>query len=102
FSKDLYYRLNVVSIQTHPLREYREDIPELAHYFLFRYDRELNLDLRAFAPEALEFLQNYAWPGNVRELQGVIKQAMLNASGHLLVAEFLPENLLEVAPAGEA
>ena len=75
-----------------PLRERREDVAELAHYFLFRFDRELNLDLRGFAPEALEILQDYSWPGNVRELQGVVKQAMLNASGHLLLPEFLPEH----------
>ena len=94
FRKDLYYRLSVVSIRVPPLRERLEDVAELAHFFLFRFDRELNLDLRGFAPEALEVLQSYSWPGNVRELQGVVKQAMLNASGHLLLVEFLPEHLL--------
>jgi two-component system nitrogen regulation response regulator GlnG len=93
FRKDLYYRLKVVTIQVPPLRERLDDVPELAHYFLYRFDRELGLDLRAFAPEALEALQNYGWPGNVRELQSVIKQAMLNASGHLLARDFLPEFL---------
>ena len=97
FRKDLYYRLSAVSIRVPPLRERLEDVAELAHFFLFRFDRELNLDLRGFAPEALEILQTYSWPGNVRELQGVVKQAMLNASGHLLLAEFLPEHLLESA-----
>ncbi len=94
FRKDLYYRLNAVTIQVPPLRDRMEDVAELAHYFLFRFNRELNLDLRAIAPESLELLQGHAWPGNVRELQGVIKQAMLNASGHLLLPEFLPEYLL--------
>ena len=98
FRKDLYYRLNVVTIRVPPLRERLDDVPELAHYFLFRFDRELGLDLRGFAPEALELLQNYPWPGNVRELQSVVKQAMLNASGHLIVAEFLPQHLLGTAP----
>jgi two-component system, NtrC family, nitrogen regulation response regulator GlnG len=104
FRKDLYYRLNAVSLRVPPLRERLEDVAELAHFFLFRFDRELNLDLRGFAPEALELLQNYTWPGNVRELQGVIKQAILNASGHLLFPEFLPEHLLgtpSVAPKAE-
>jgi two-component system nitrogen regulation response regulator GlnG len=104
FRKDLYYRLNAVSLRVPPLRERLEDVAELAHFFLFRFDRELNLDLRGFAPEALELLQNYAWPGNVRELQGVVKQAMLNASGHLLFPEFLPEHLLgtpSAAPTAE-
>jgi two-component system nitrogen regulation response regulator GlnG len=91
FRKDLYYRLKVVTIQIPPLRERLDDVAELAHYFLFRYDRELGLDLRAFAPQTLEMLQNYSWPGNVRELQSAIKQAMLNASGHILLPEFLPE-----------
>ena len=93
FRKDLYYRLKVVTIQVPPLRDRLDDVAELAHYFLFRFDRELGLDLRAFAPETLELLQNYSWPGNVRELQSAIKQAMLNASGHILLPEFLPDNL---------
>ena len=90
-----------MTIRVPPLRERLEDVAELAHYFLFRFDRELNLDLRGFAPEALELLQSYAWPGNVRELQGVVKQAMLNASGHLVLPEFLPEQILGT-PAAEA
>ncbi len=98
FRKDLYYRLSAVSIRVPPLRERLEDVSELAHFFLFRFDRELNLDLRGYATEALEVLQSYSWPGNVRELQGVVKQAMLNASGHLIVVEFLPQHLLGTAP----
>src|SRR5262249_22690272 len=85
------YRLNVVTLQVPSLREHLEDVPELAHYFLFRYDRELGLDLRGFAPESLELLQAYSWPGNVRELQSAIKQAMLNASGHIVLPAFLPQ-----------
>jgi DNA-binding NtrC family response regulator len=80
-----------------PLRERIEDIAELANYFLFRFDRELGLDLRGFAPEVLERFQVHPWPGNVRELQGVIKQAMFNASGHLILPEFLPEHLTQPA-----
>lgn len=103
FRKDLYYRLNAVTIHVPPLRDRPEDVAELAHYFLFRFNRELGLDLRAVAPEAVEVLQGYGWPGNVRELQGAIKQAMLNASGHILQLEFLPENLLqEPEPAGSS
>lgn len=91
FRKDLYYRLNSVSIHVPPLRQRPDDVPELAHYFLFRLNRELNLDFRGFAPETIERFQRYGWPGNVRELQGVIQQAMLNASGHLILPEFLPQ-----------
>jgi two-component system nitrogen regulation response regulator GlnG len=90
FRKDLFYRLNGVTIHVPPLRERLEDVAELANYFLFRFDRELGLDLRGFAPDVLELFQSYSWPGNVRELQGAIKQAMFNASGHLILREFLP------------
>lgn len=93
FRKDLYYRLNVVNIRVPALRERLDDVAELAHYFLFRFNRELTLDLRGFDPQALEILQSYFWPGNVRELQSIIKQAMLSATGHILLPEFLPENL---------
>ncbi|MBL8793529.1 MAG: sigma-54-dependent Fis family transcriptional regulator [Planctomycetia bacterium] len=93
FRKDLYYRLNVVTIQAPALRERLDDLAELAHYFMFRFNRELRLDLRGLAPQTLELLQAYAWPGNVRELQGVIQQSMLRASGHILLPEFLPASL---------
>jgi two-component system nitrogen regulation response regulator GlnG len=99
FRKDLYYRLNAVSIRVPPLRERSDDVAELAHFFLFRFDREMGLDLRGFSPEALERLQAYGWPGNVRELQGVVKQAMLNASGHLILPEFLPEQFQQTPDA---
>ncbi len=93
FRADLYYRLKVVTIQLPPLRERPGDVAELAHYFLFRYNRELGLDLRGFTPETLGLLEGHPWPGNVRELQSAIKQAMLNASGHLVRPEFLPEEI---------
>jgi two-component system nitrogen regulation response regulator GlnG len=99
FRKDLYYRLKVVTIQLPPLRDRSGDVAELAHYFLFRFDRELNLDVRSLAPETLELLQAYAWPGNVRELQSAIKQAMLHASGNVLLPEFLPAELRKERPA---
>lgn len=98
FRKDLYYRLKVVTIQVPPLRDRQEDVAELAHHFLFRYNRELGLDVRGFDPEALELLQTYPWPGNVRELQSVLKEAMLRASGHILLPEFLPINLNRELP----
>jgi two-component system nitrogen regulation response regulator GlnG len=93
FRKDLYYRLKVVTIHAPPLRDRLDDVPELAHYFLYRFDRELGLDVRAFAPETLALLQNYSWPGNVRELQSAIKQGILNASGNVFLPEFLPGHL---------
>jgi two-component system nitrogen regulation response regulator GlnG len=98
FRNDLYYRLNVVTLRVPPLRDRPDDVAELAHYFLFRFDRELHRDVRAFAPETLELLEKYSWPGNVRELQSVVKQSMLQASGHLLLPEFLPEAVFSAAP----
>jgi two-component system nitrogen regulation response regulator GlnG len=99
FRKDLYYRLRVISIAVPPLRERRDDIPELAHYFLFAYNREMGRQLHGFDPEALELLAQYDWPGNVRELQGAIKEAMLRTTGHLILAEFLPDAIRHPRPA---
>jgi two-component system nitrogen regulation response regulator GlnG len=98
FRKDLYFRIKVVTIWIPPLRDRLGDVAELVHYYLYRYDRELGLDFRSFAPEALDMLQAYSWPGNVRELQSVVKQAMLSASGHILLPEFFPETLRNEKP----
>ncbi len=102
FRTDLYYRLKMVSLRVPPLRDRLDDVPELAHYFMFRFNRELGSQLRTFAPRTLEMLQSCTWPGNVRELQGVLKQAMLKASGHVLLPDFLPESLAAPLPNGEA
>jgi two-component system nitrogen regulation response regulator GlnG len=93
FRKDLYYRLKGATVRVPPLREHLEDVPELAHYFLFRFNQELGKDFRAFAPDTLVLFRNHSWPGNVRELQGAIREAMLHASGHDLLPEFLPKEL---------
>ena len=93
FRKDLYYRLKGVTIRVPALREHLDDVPELAHHFLFQFNRELGKDFRALAPQTLERFQAYAWPGNVRELLSVIREAMLHASGHILLPEFLAEEL---------
>jgi two-component system nitrogen regulation response regulator GlnG len=97
FRADLYYRLKGVTIRVPPLRERHEDVAELAHHFLFRFNRELGAAFRAFDPEVLELFQRHPWPGNVRELQGVIRAAMLHASGHVLPLESLPEELCRQA-----
>jgi two-component system nitrogen regulation response regulator GlnG len=99
FRRDLYYRLSAVKIEVPPLRARPGDLEELAHYFLFHFAREMGLDVRAFAPEALELLRLHPWPGNVRELQGAIKQALLAATGHLLLPESLPPELRQPAAA---
>src|SRR5262249_21676908 len=93
FRADLYYRLKVVTIQVPALREHPEDVPELAQHFLRRFNREAGLGVRSLAAATLEALRAYPWPGNVRELQGAIKQAMLHATGSVLLPEFLPEEV---------
>jgi two-component system nitrogen regulation response regulator GlnG len=93
FRGDLYYRLNVYAIKLPPLRERGDDLRLLAEHFVRRFGRELKKDVRGIAPEALELLRGYPWPGNVRELQSVIKQALLQTTGAVLLPEFLPAAL---------
>jgi two-component system nitrogen regulation response regulator GlnG len=91
FRADLYYRLSVFTIHLPPLRERGEDLPMLVRLYLRRFSRELGREVRDIAPEAMDRLQNYAWPGNIRELQSVLKQALLRASGTVLLPAFLPQ-----------
>jgi two-component system nitrogen regulation response regulator GlnG len=91
FRPDLYYRLGVFTIHLPPLRERGDDLPILVQHYLRRISRELGREIREVAPEALEQLRNYPWPGNIRELQSVLKQALLQASGTILLPAFLPD-----------
>jgi two-component system nitrogen regulation response regulator GlnG len=89
FRSDLYYRLSVFTIRLPPLRERLEDLPLLVDHFLKRFNRELGKDVQRVAPEILEILARYLWPGNLRELQSVLKQALLQATGPVLLPDFL-------------
>jgi DNA-binding NtrC family response regulator len=91
FRSDLYYRLGVFTIYLPPLRERGEDVPLLVQHYLRRFSRELGREVKEVAREALERLVNYSWPGNIRELQSILKQALLRASGTVLLPAFLPE-----------
>jgi len=82
FREDLYYRLNVVMITMPPLRQRKEDIPDLVRFFLRKYGPELGNSSPSIHPEAMEFLQSHEWPGNVRELENVIRKALLLAQGY--------------------
>jgi DNA-binding NtrC family response regulator len=93
FRPDLYYRLGVFTIRLPPLRERGADLPMLVEYYLKRFSRELGREISEVTPEALERLRRYSWPGNIRELQSVLKQALLRASGTVLLPAFLPELL---------
>jgi two-component system nitrogen regulation response regulator GlnG len=98
FRPDLYYRLGVFTIHLPPLRERGDDLPLLARHYLRRLSKELGRQVQDVAPETLERLRRYSWPGNIRELQSVLKQALLQASGPVLLPAFLPD--LESGPAG--
>jgi len=88
FREDLYYRLNVVTLNLPPLRERRRDIPLLVEHFLGKYADELGE--RGVAPEALDRLVGHDWPGNVRELENVIQRAMVLATNGVILPEHLP------------
>jgi two-component system nitrogen regulation response regulator GlnG len=93
FRPDLFYRLNGFAILLPPLRERGDDIYLLIDAFLRRYSKELGKDIQRIAPDALQRLLEYSWPGNVREFQSVLRKGLLNASGPVLLAEFLPDEV---------
>jgi nitrogen regulation protein NR(I) len=94
FREDLYYRLNVISIDLPPLRDRRDDIPALAEHFLARYGREMAKPVRLSA-EVLDRLTHYRWPGNIRELQNVLERAVVLCDGEQLTVADLPKEILE-------
>jgi two-component system nitrogen regulation response regulator GlnG len=91
FRADLYYRLGVFTIHLPPLRERGDDLPLLVRQLVRRYSRELGCSVSDVSPEAMERLRAHGWPGNVRELQSVLKQALLNARGTVLLPTNLPD-----------
>jgi Nif-specific regulatory protein len=98
FRQDLYYRLNVLTVTTPPLRERREDIPLLAGYFATRFAKKCARSIKGIAPDARQCLMNYDWPGNVRELENAIERAIVLGTTELIMPEDLPEALLEKEP----
>jgi len=90
FRKDLYYRLNVISIHVPPLRERKEDIPLLAKASVRKCCLELNKEEKNIASSAMKLLVDYDWPGNVRELENVIERAIVIGTGEEILAEDLP------------
>ncbi|PYV18602.1 MAG: sigma-54-dependent Fis family transcriptional regulator [Acidobacteria bacterium] len=91
--KDLYFRLNVVSIKMPPLRERKSDIPALVHYFIDQYGGEEGR-ITGVSYEAMTRLMNYNWPGNVRELENAIQRGIVLGAGPLIQVKDLPSNLL--------
>ena len=93
FRSDLYYRLNVYTIRLPPLRERKGDLPLLVNYFLKRFCRELDKTISSISPQVMHLLSDYTWPGNLRELQSVLKHAVVEASGPVLLPNFLPDTI---------
>ena len=94
FRKDLYYRLNAVSISLPPLRERQEDISVLAEHFVEKHCSTYARPIRKMVPETIARLQNYPWPGNVRELENALIHAILLTDGEALLPVHLPEEIL--------
>jgi two-component system, NtrC family, response regulator AtoC len=84
FREDLYYRLNVVPIDIPPLREHKEDIPELVNHFLDRFSHDHEREVTSITPEALKLLMEYHWPGNVRQLENAIERAVALCPGPVI------------------
>jgi Nif-specific regulatory protein len=95
FRQDLYYRLNVVSILLPPLRDRRDDIPLLASYFAAKCGAKCKRRVSGISPEAQRYLHQYHWPGNIRELENTVERAVVLGSSEVIVAEDLPESVLE-------
>ena len=91
FREDLYYRLNVVSIELPPLRERKEDIPLLAEHFLNKFAVENQKEIIDFSPGATDFLLKYEWPGNVRELENAVERAVILANNSYIEARDMPQ-----------
>jgi len=102
FRQDLYYRLNVVSVPMPPLREHREDIPLLALYFANKHAAQCHRGFKGISAEARALLMQYSWPGNVRELENAIEHAIVLGLTDEILAEDLPNALLEEQLAGLA
>jgi len=98
FREDLYYRLNVLPVYVPPLRERREDIPELTTFFVKRYAKENNRNVTDVSASAMNFLKAYLWPGNVRELQNYIERAIVLCESDSLTEELLPSHVRGEAP----
>lgn len=94
--EDLYYRLNVVNIHIPPLRDHKEDIPELANHFLSIYSAMNEKFFNRISPEVVQILQCYPWPGNVRELENCIQQSVVLHNGDTLEKSMLPEPIRQI------
>jgi len=97
FRQDLYYRLNVVTLKTPPLRERQSDIPALAMHFASKFGAQCGRRIGGISPEAEAYLLHYDWPGNIRELENALERAVVLGSSEMIQLEDLPESIREIA-----
>lgn len=98
FREDLFYRLNVVSVNLPPLRDRPDDVPLLVEHFLKEISENKHTDTRRVSPEVMRRFQQYRWPGNVRELRNILESMMVLADGEMMTERDLPDTVLEGAP----
>jgi DNA-binding NtrC family response regulator len=96
FRKDLYYRLNVISLEMPPLREIKEDIPHLVHHFMKKFSKESHRVVNRISPDAMDLLMRYDWPGNVRQLENIIERAFALGEGNMIYEKDLPIEIREL------
>src|SRR5437870_2467089 len=99
FRDDLYYRINVLSIDVPPLRERRDDIPVLIDYFLKKHTKNTSRLVRGLTPQTRRMLQDYGWPGNVRQLESAIERAILFCEGDMITPDDLPSEVRQESQA---
>src|SRR4029079_5712671 len=97
FRDDLYYRINVLSVDVPPLRERREDIPVLIDFFLKKHTRNTSRLVRGLTSETRKVMQDYTWPGNVRQLESAIERAILLCEGDQITIDDLPMEVRQEA-----
>jgi transcriptional regulator with PAS, ATPase and Fis domain len=101
FRGDLYYRLNVITVQLPPLRNRKEDICLLVEHFISKINRKLEKDIQGINKEAIADLQDYNWPGNIRELENIIERAINMCEGTIITEKDLPTYLTNIIPKKE-
>ena len=97
FREDLYFRLNVISLEVPPLRQRKEDIPLLAAHFLSHYAERNHKNVKGFSAQCMDMLLHYDWPGNVRELQNAVERAVILCTGEYVTGPELPVNIAKLA-----
>ncbi len=98
FREDLYYRLNVVTIDLPLLKDRREDILPLAQHFLKKYTEENKKSIKKFSSEVVKFMLNYSWPGNVRELENMIERGVILSKANSITLDELPQDIIHPSP----